>query len=117
MQQILIIFIITRLFANRAVQLLDKLFQHDDKMATDALDHASVVWEYIESPLHFSHQFGKEDFISHMSTQKDANKRLYSYINNKSYDNIDNEKNENDIDNNSLQPECADFIKVYITQS
>lgn len=104
----------TRLFANRAVQLLDKLFQHDEEMATDALDHASVVWEYIESPLHFGHQFGMEDFISHTSTQKDANKRLYSYINNRSSDNIVNEKNKNDIDNNSPQPECPDFIKVWL---
>ncbi|CAG2210526.1 unnamed protein product [Mytilus edulis] len=101
-----------KLFANRAVQLLDKLFQHDEEMATDALDHASVVWEYIESPLHFGHQFGMEDFISHTSTQKDANKRLYSYINYKSSDIIFNEKNKKDIDNNSPQPECPDFIKV-----
>ncbi|XP_063399647.1 uncharacterized protein LOC134684291 [Mytilus trossulus] len=106
-----------KLFANRAVQLLDKLFQHDEEMATNALDHASVVWEYIESPLHFGHQFGMEDFISHTSTQKDANKRLYSYINNRSSYYIVNEKNENDIENNSPQPECPDFIKHHHKQS
>ncbi|CAC5420148.1 unnamed protein product [Mytilus coruscus] len=96
------------LFSKRAEILLDKMFKHNEAMATEALDHVSEVWEYVESPLHFGHQFGMEEFISHTSTQKDANKRLYSYRNDRT---ANNEDNKNDIENNAEHPECAAFIK------
>ncbi|XP_052064759.1 transient receptor potential cation channel subfamily M member 1-like isoform X2 [Mytilus californianus] len=96
------------LFSKRAEILLDKMFTYNEAMATDALDHVSDVWEYVESPLHFGHQFGMEEFISHTSTQKDANKRLYSYRNDRP---ANNEDNTNDTENNAEHPECAAFIK------
>lgn len=84
------------LFAKRAEILLDKIFKHNEEMATDALDHASEVWSYVESPLHFGHQFCMEEFISHRSTQKDANTRLYSYRNGKASKHNENRKQNSD---------------------
>ncbi|XP_063399651.1 transient receptor potential cation channel subfamily M member 8-like [Mytilus trossulus] len=98
----------SNLFSKRAEILLDKLFKHNEAMATQALDHVSEVWEYVESPLHFGHQFGMEEFISHTSTQKDANKRLYSYRNDRT-DNNDDTTNDNE--NNAQHPEFTAFIK------
>lgn len=82
-------------------------------MATQALDHVSEVWEYVESPLHFGHQFGMEEFISHTSTQKDANKRLYSYRNDRT-DNNEDTTNYNE--NNAQHPEFTAFIKVKLSK-
>ncbi|VDI27017.1 Hypothetical predicted protein, partial [Mytilus galloprovincialis] len=86
----------SNLFAKRAEILLDKMFKHNEEMATDALDHASEVWSYVESPLHFGHQFCMEEFISHRSTQKDANTRLYSYRNGKASNHNENGKKDSD---------------------
>lgn len=66
------------LFLSRAIQLLEKMFSENERLAIDALDYVSEVWEHNESPLHFGHQFNIEEFISHPSNQKDASKRLFS---------------------------------------
>ncbi|CAC5359656.1 unnamed protein product [Mytilus coruscus] len=67
------------LFLSRALQLLEKMFTDNERMAMDALDYVSEVWDHNESPLHFGHQFNIEEFISHSSNQKDASKRMFSY--------------------------------------
>ncbi|XP_052067203.1 transient receptor potential cation channel subfamily M member 6-like [Mytilus californianus] len=67
------------LFLSRAIQLLEKMFSDNERLAKDALDYVSEIWEHYESPLHFGHQFNIEEFISHPSNQKDASKRLFSY--------------------------------------
>ncbi|CAC5411679.1 unnamed protein product [Mytilus coruscus] len=98
----------SNLFSKRAEIRLDKLFKHNEVMATEALDHVSEVWGYVESPLHFGHQFGMEEFISHTSTQKDANKRQYSYRNDRTGN---NEDTTNDNKNKAQHPEFTAFIK------
>lgn len=53
------------------------MFTENERIAVDALEYVSDVWDYIESPLHLGHQFNIEEFISHSSIQIDATRRLF----------------------------------------
>lgn len=48
-------------------------------MAKEAMDYVCDIWDLSESPIHFSHQYNIEEFISHSHVQKEADKRMYAY--------------------------------------
>ncbi|CAC5411680.1 unnamed protein product [Mytilus coruscus] len=66
-----------KLFLSRAIKLLEKMFTENERIAVDALEYVSDVWDFMESPLHLGHQFNIEEFISHSSIQIDATRRLF----------------------------------------
>ncbi|CAC5363811.1 unnamed protein product [Mytilus coruscus] len=68
-----------KMFLSRAIQLFDKMFSEDESVAIYALENVSNVWDYIESPIHFGHQFSIEEFVSLSSNQKNASKALFSF--------------------------------------
>ncbi|XP_076115503.1 transient receptor potential cation channel subfamily M member-like 2 [Mytilus galloprovincialis] len=104
----------SRKFTSRAVTLLDKMFIHNETMATKALDYVSEVWDHKESPLHFGHQFNMEEFISHPSAQKDASKRMFPYVNEEDTTVTLNKPTDGNTTKNVKSRECLPYIKDHL---
>lgn len=79
-----------RLFEQRCINIMDRMYEENTKSAIDSMDDEAVVWGIHSSPLTFAYENFMYDIVAHTCSQKNMNKQWY----------------------NNLAPDLMPFLKV-----
>jgi hypothetical protein len=69
-----------RLFEERCLAIMDRLYEEDTRSAIDLMDDVSSVWGIKSSPLNFAHENFLYDVVAHPCSQKNMNLLWYNNL-------------------------------------
>lgn len=69
-----------RLFEERCINILDRMYEEEPMHAVDVMDDEAVIWGVQSSPLLIAYENFMYDIVAHTCSQKHLNKQWYNNL-------------------------------------
>lgn len=70
-----------RLFEERCINLMDRMYEEDAEYATNVMDTGTEVWGIYCSPLDFAYENEMLNVVAHACSRRKMNRQWYNNLN------------------------------------
>lgn len=77
---ITLFFLVYRLFEERCINMLDRMYDEEPEHAVDVMDDEAMIWGVRSSPLIIAYENSMYDIVAHTCSQKHLNKQWYNNL-------------------------------------